>query len=61
MRAERTGAELVFLPITGDIGLLDLSRLDERLTRDVKLLALTHISNSLGTINPVSEICARAR
>jgi cysteine desulfurase/selenocysteine lyase len=59
--AERTGARLVFLPITGAIGLLDLSRLDEFLTRKVKLFAMTHISNSLGTINPVGELCARAR
>jgi cysteine desulfurase/selenocysteine lyase len=59
--AERTGAKLSFWPITGDIGLLDMNRLDEWLTKDVKLLALTHISNSLGTINPVAEICARAR
>jgi cysteine desulfurase/selenocysteine lyase len=59
--AERTGAKLSYLPITGDIGLLDMSRLDEWLTRDVKLFAMTHISNSLGTINPVNELCARAR
>jgi len=59
--AERTGAKLAFLPVTGDIGLLDLSRLDEYLIPTVKLLALTHISNSLGTINPVAEICAHAR
>jgi cysteine desulfurase/selenocysteine lyase len=59
--AERTGAELVFLPITGDIGLLDLNRVDECLAKKVKLLALTHISNSLGTINPVADLCARAR
>src|SRR5947208_3482878 len=38
-----------------------MARLDEWLTREVKLLALTHVSNSLGTINPVQEICARAR
>jgi cysteine desulfurase / selenocysteine lyase len=50
-----------FLPVTGDIGLLDLNRLDEWLTPDVKLFAMTHISNSLGTINPVVELCARAR
>src|SRR5579859_975489 len=50
--AARTGAELRFLPVTGDIGLLDLNRLDDWLTKDVKLFALTHISNSLGTINP---------
>jgi cysteine desulfurase / selenocysteine lyase len=59
--AERAGARLAFLPITGDIGLLDLGRLDEMLTRQVKLFAMTHISNSLGTINPVAELCARAR
>jgi cysteine desulfurase/selenocysteine lyase len=59
--AERTGARLAFLPVTGDIGLLDLNRIDEWLTKEVKLLALTHISNSLGTINPVAEVCARAR
>ena len=59
--AERTGAELLFLPITGDIGLLDLNRVEEWLTREVKLFAMTHISNSLGTINPVAELCARAR
>src|SRR5256886_4838964 len=59
--AERTGAKLVYLPITGDIGLLDLNQLDQFLTRGVKLLAMTHISNSLGTINPVAALCARAR
>ncbi len=59
--AERTGAKLVYLPITGDDGLLDLSRLDEFLTREVKLFAFTHISNSLGTVNPVAELCERAR
>jgi len=59
--AERTGAKLLFLPVTGDTGLLDLNRLDEWLTREVKLFAMTHISNSLGTINPVAELCARAR
>src|SRR6266404_4329303 len=59
--AERTGAKLLFFPITGDIGLLDLNRVEEWLTKEVKLFAMTHISNSLGTINPVAELCARAR
>jgi len=45
--AERVGAQLVFLPIDGDRGLLDLNRLDEWLTPDVRLLAMTHVSNSL--------------
>lgn len=59
--AERTGAKLVYLPVTGDEGMLDLRRLDELLTREVKLFAVTHISNSLGTVNPVAELCERAR
>ena len=59
--AARTGAKLVYLPVTGDDGLLDLSRLDEWLTSDVKLLAVTHISNTLGTINPVGHLCSLAR
>jgi cysteine desulfurase/selenocysteine lyase len=59
--AERLGARLAFLPVTGDTGQLELSRMDEFLAPQVKLLALTHISNSLGTINPVTELCARAR
>jgi cysteine desulfurase/selenocysteine lyase len=59
--AGRTGAKLVYLPITGDIGLLDLNQLGGFLTKEVKLFAMTHISNSLGTINPVLEFCARAR
>ncbi len=58
--ARRTGAKLSFIPVTGDDGLLDLSRLDELLD-GAKLVSLTHISNSLGTINPVTEICSRAR
>ena len=61
MLAERTGAQLRFLPITGDEGLLDLDRLDEFLTPQVKLFALVHISNALGTVNPVAELCAKAR
>ena len=59
--AERKGAKVVYLPITGDDGLLDLSKLDALLTKEVKLFAFTHISNSLGTINPVAELCERAR
>src|SRR5947207_551619 len=61
MLAERTGAKLVYLPVTGDEGLLDLSKLDSLLTKEVKLFAMVHISNSLGTVNPVAELCERAR
>jgi cysteine desulfurase/selenocysteine lyase len=59
--SERTGAKLVYLPVTGDEGLLDLGRLDSLLTKSVKLFAMVHISNSLGTVNPVAELCERAR
>src|SRR5262245_45175587 len=57
--AERTGARLRFVPVLDD-GTLDLERLSALLTPQVKLFAFTHISNSLGTINPVAELCEKA-
>jgi cysteine desulfurase/selenocysteine lyase len=59
--AQRTGAEITYVPITGDEGLLDLSQLDSLLTSRVKIFSMVHISNSLGTLNPVADLCARAR
>jgi len=60
--AARTGAKLAYIPVTGDDGLLDLTHLDQRLDDpSVKLFAFTFVSNTLGTINPVIELCARAR
>ncbi len=61
MLAERTGAKLRYIPITGDEGLLDLDKLDSLLTPEVKLFAMVHISNALGTLNPVADLCSRAR
>ena len=58
--AKRTGAKLDFIPVAGDDGTLDLSKLDEQLDR-AKLLSFTHISNTLGSINPASDLCQRAR
>jgi cysteine desulfurase/selenocysteine lyase len=58
--AERTGVQLRFIPVLDD-GTLDLSQVSSLLTSEVKLFAFTHISNSLGTINPVAELCAKAR
>ena len=58
--AERTGARLRFVPVRDD-GTLALDRLPSLLTSEVKLFAFTHISNSLGTINPVAELCAKAQ
>ncbi len=58
--AERTGAQLRFIPVTGDKGTLDLRNLDALLD-GAKLISLTHISNALGTITPVAEICTKAK
>ena len=58
--AERTGATIRVAEITPD-GRLDLDDLRAKLTADVKLLAFTHVSNVLGTVNPVAEICREAR
>jgi len=59
--AKRTGATLRYLPVTGDESLLDLAQLDRLLTPDVKIFAFTHISNTLGVVNPVADLCARAK
>jgi len=61
MLAQQTGARIAYIPVTGDEGLLDLSRLDSMLTPQVKLLSMVHVGNSMGTRNPVEELCARAK
>jgi len=61
--AARARAVVRYLPVAGadaEHG-LDLDRLDEFLTPKIKLFAFTHISNTLGTVNPVAELCRRAR
>ena len=57
---EQTGAELVVAPID-DSGQLELDTLRSLLADDVFILAMGHVSNALGTINPVREIVAEAR
>ena len=57
---EQTGAELLVAPMDSR-GQLDLEKLYELMTDKVKILAIAHVSNALGTINPVQEIIARAR
>jgi len=59
MLAGRTGAELRFIPATRG-GFLEMGALDRLLDERVKLVAVTHMSNVFGTINPVVEIAARA-
>lgn len=58
--AQRTGAQLRFIPITGDEGALDIRTLDA-LLQGVKLVSFTHISNALGTLNPAAELCEKAK
>ncbi len=53
------GAKLTVCPILEN-GALDMTALDELMTARTKLLAITHISNALGTINPVKEITQKA-
>jgi len=56
---EQTGAELVVTPID-ERGQLDLEALDRQLDERVAMLAIGHVSNALGTINPVADICRLA-
>jgi cysteine desulfurase/selenocysteine lyase len=58
--AQRTGAGIQVAEILPD-GSLDLEALYKAMTPQVKLLAITHVSNVLGTVNPVREICRAAR
>ena len=58
--AAATGAVVRAVPIT-DAGELDLEAFDRLLTERTRLLAVVHLSNALGTINPVRAMIARAR
>ena len=58
--AQETGAACRFIPLTAD-GRLDLDRLGEVLSRRTTLLAVTAMSNVLGTINPIKQLARRAR
>lgn len=58
--AERTGARVRWVPVRDD-GHLDLDALDRLLSERTRLVAVTHASNVLGTLNPIPEIARRAR
>nr|HNI57275.1 aminotransferase class V-fold PLP-dependent enzyme [Elusimicrobiota bacterium] len=60
LAAQATGAVLKFIPVTGWDGYLDLSKISDLLTTKTKLLALTHMSNVLGTLNPVEDLARKA-
>ena len=58
--AQRTGVVVKVAELLPD-GTLDLDALHAAMTPEVKVLALTHVSNVLGTVNPVQAICREAR
>lgn len=60
LAAKHSGATLKYIPVLDD-GTLDLEAAETLLTDQVKLFSCVHISNSLGTINPVRELVAKAR
>ncbi len=59
IQAEQSGAILKFIPVS-ETGELDLQALDSLWSEKTRLLALTHMSNVLGTVNPVKKITAEA-
>lgn len=60
MLCERTGAILRVIPINDD-GVLIQEKYEELLNENTKILAITHVSNTLGVINPVKEMIKKAR
>ncbi len=58
--AERTGAKLKIIPVADD-GELDLETFDQLLTERVKLFAIVHVSNAIGTVNDVKPLLAKAK
>ena len=59
MLCDRKGAQLKVIPFN-DKGELELEKLDELLSDRTRIVALTHASNSLGTINPVKDVIRKA-
>ena len=57
---QQTGAILKVAPVN-DAGELDLEAFDALLNDNTQLVAISHVSNALGSINPVAALCARAR
>ncbi|MGE4586304.1 MAG: aminotransferase class V-fold PLP-dependent enzyme [Mangrovibacterium sp.] len=60
MMALRKGARIRVLPFADD-GRLQTEKLEELINGRTRLIAVTHVSNTLGTVNPVKEICSIAR
>jgi len=60
MVAKQTGCRLAVIPVT-DEGELDLTAAEKLLAEEPKVLAIGHVSNALGTINPLKQLIAKAR
>ncbi len=60
MLRAQTGAVLKVIPVT-DVGELDLQALRQLISPRTRMLGLVHVSNAIGTINPVREVCKLAR
>lgn len=60
MLCERTGASLKVIPMNQN-GTLQFEKIDELITDKTKIVAFTHVSNSLGTVNPIRDIIAKAK
>nr|WP_254268004.1 cysteine desulfurase [Halorussus aquaticus] len=52
---EKTGADVKYIPVTED-GYLDMDAAAEMITDDTEMVSVLHVSNTLGTVNPVSEL-----
>jgi cysteine desulfurase/selenocysteine lyase len=59
MIAQETGAEVQLIPVD-DLGVLDMSAYASLLTNRVKLVAVNHVSNAIGTINPIEHMISLA-
>ena len=59
IQAQRHGFKIKVVPVT-DLGELDMNAFEALLTAKTKLVSITHVSNVLGTVNPVSEIISQA-
>ncbi|WP_137284231.1 aminotransferase class V-fold PLP-dependent enzyme [Halorussus salinisoli] len=52
---KRTGADVKYIPVTED-GYLDMDAAEDLITDDTEMVSVLHVSNTLGTVNPVSEL-----
>jgi cysteine desulfurase/selenocysteine lyase len=60
LACERTGAELKVVPVL-DNGALDMDAFDQLLNERTRIVALCHVSNALGTVNPVADMIRKAK